>query len=132
MEKSTVKQDAVKAKVQELKGCGGGEALELCLEGLELIRQRASSLDVHNKWVVVEAVAEVMRMQVEEVSGRLDQLIWMPVLSAERGAFEPQLVYLAGTVPLRTLPSAAAAPVAPLHCVPSTVPTPPPPAGANP
>ena len=132
MEKSTVKQDAMKAKAQELKGCGGGEALELCLEGLELIRERASSLDVNNKWLVVEAVAEVMRMQVEEVSGRLDQPIWMPVLSAERGAFDPQLVYLAGSVPRRALPSAAAAPVAPLHCLPSTAPTPLTPADANP
>ncbi len=106
--------------------------MELCLEGVELIRQRASSLDVHNKWLVVEAVAEVMRMQVEEVSGRLDEPIWMPVPSAERGAFEPQRVYLAGAVPRRTLPSAAAAPVAPSHCVPSTAPTPLPPAGENP
>lgn len=132
MENSTVKQDAVRAKAQQLRGCGGGGALTLCLEGLDLIRERASSLDVNNKWLVVEAVAEVMRMQVEEVSGRLDEPIWMPVPSAERGAFEPQRVYLAGTVPRRTLPSAAAAPVAPSHCVPSTAPTPLPPAGENP
>lgn len=132
MENSTVKQDAMKAKAQELKGCGGGEALDLCLEGLELIRQRASSLDVLNKWLVVEAVAEVMRMQVEEVSGRLDEPIWMPVPNAERGAFEPQRVYLAGTVPRRTLSSAAAAPVEPSHSVPSTAPTPLPPAGEDP
>lgn len=132
MENSTVKQDAVRAKAQQLRGCGGGDALTLCLEGLDLIRQRASSLDVNNKWLVVEAVAEVMRMQVEEVSGRLDEPIWMPVPSAERGAFEPQRVYLAGTVPRRTLPSAGAASVAPLHCVPSTAPTPLPPAGENP
>jgi hypothetical protein len=132
MENSTVKQDAVRAKAQQLRGCCGGDALTLCLEGLDLIRERASSLDVNNKWLVVEAVAEVMRMRVEEVSGRLDEPIWMPVPSAEREAFEPQRVYLAGTVPRRTLPSAAAAPVAPSHCVPSTAPTPLPPAGENP
>ena len=82
MEKSTVKQDAMKEKARQLKGCGGGEALELCLEGLELIRQRASSLDVQNKWLVVEAVAEVMRMRVEETSGRLTDDIWVPVANA--------------------------------------------------
>lgn len=83
MGKSTVKQDAMREKAQQLKGCGGGEALELCLEGLELIRQRASSLDVHNKWLVVEAVAEVMRMCVEETSGRLDPPDYGPLIDTD-------------------------------------------------
>lgn len=82
MEKPTLKQDAMREKARQLKGCGGGEALEMCLEGLELIRQRASSLDVQNKWLVVEAVAEVMRMRVQETSGRLTDNSWVPVANA--------------------------------------------------
>jgi hypothetical protein len=70
------------AKAQQLKGCDGGEALELCLQGLALIRQRASSLDVANKWLVVEAVAEVMRMRVAETSGRLDPQDYGPMVES--------------------------------------------------
>lgn len=82
MEIPTLKQDAMKETARQLEGCGGGEALEMCLEGVELIRQHASSLDVQNKWLVVEAVAEVMRMRVEETSGRLTDNNCVPVANA--------------------------------------------------
>ena len=132
MNATTEKLQAMCEKARQLKGTGGGEALALCLEGLELLRQRARSLDVANKWLVVEAVAEAMGMSVEEVSGQLDEEIWVPRPSVEPGPFGQLTVVLAGTVPRRTLPAAFSAPVVPPQRAPSTAPMPTFPDGANP
>ena len=132
METKTEKLEVMREKARQLKGTGGGEALALCLEGLDLIRQQAGSLDVENKWLVVEAVAEAMRMRVEEVSGRLDEKIWVSDPTVEPGPFGQRTVMLAGTVPRRTLSFASAAPAAPSRCAPLTAPTPTPPDGENP
>ena len=122
----------MREKARQLKGTGGGEALALCLEGLDLVRQRASSLDVANKWLVVEAVAEVMRMRVEEASGRLDEEVWVADPTVEPGLFGQRTVVLAGTVPRRTLPFASVAPTAPPRSAPPAAPTPTSPDGVNP
>lgn len=132
MKTETEKLEVMREKARQLNGTGGGEALALCLEGLELIRQRSGSLDVENKWLVVEAVAEAMRMRVEEVSGRLDESIWVPHPTAKAGPFGQQTVVLAGTVPRRSVPSASAAPEVLPHCAPSAAPTPAHPDDANP
>ena len=132
METKTRKLEMMREKARQLQGTGGGEALALCLEGLDLIRQRARSLDVANKWLVVEAVAEVMRMRVEEASGRLDEEVWVPDPTVEPGLFGQRTVVLAGTVPRRTLPFASAAPAAPPHSAQPSAPTPTSPDGVNP
>ena len=132
MQTKTEKMDVIREKARQLNGTGGGEALALCLEGLELIRQRSGSLDVGNKWLVVEAVAEAMRMRVEEVSGRLDESIWVPDPGAVPGPFGQMTVVLAGSVPRRTLPAASSAPVVPAQRAPSGAPTPARPDGVNP
>lgn len=132
MKTKTEKLEVMHERARQLQHTDGGEALALCLQGLELIRERAESLDVENKWLVVEAVAEVMRMRVEEVSGRLDEEVWVPDPTGEPGLFGQRTVVLAGTVPRRTLSSAPAAPAAPRHGVPLIVPTPTRPDGVNP
>ena len=61
----TIKQDEMREAARQLGDCGGGSALRLCIEGVDLIKQRGDVLDESNRRLVIEAVAEVLCMSVQ-------------------------------------------------------------------
>ena len=61
----TDKREALTEAARRLGDSGGGTALRLCIEGIELISERGDVLDEGNKRLVIEAVAEVLSMPVQ-------------------------------------------------------------------
>ena len=61
----TDKQEALTEAERQLGDCGGGSAMRLCIQGVELISKRGDVLDERYRVLVIEAVAEALCMPVQ-------------------------------------------------------------------